>query len=167
VKGGFIFILEINADLLPRLLTRSPQNRITLASLTQHPYFSSLAISTLNFLDPSNFASKPREEKATFLKGLLRVLGGFSERLRKRKVLPALLDEVGASVTSGGWQVLNQIPLNTITHSPQMKDPYLIPFILPLVFEISKSLQKEEFGPVLTKMQPLFGMKDPPQIMMS
>ncbi len=48
-----------------------------------------------------------------------------------------------------------------------MKDPYLIPFILPLVFEISKSLQKEDFTPVLVKLQPLFGMKDPPQIMMS
>jgi SCY1-like protein 2 len=48
-----------------------------------------------------------------------------------------------------------------------MKDSYLIPFILPLVFEITKSLQKEEFGPVLNKLQPLFAMKDPPQIMMS
>jgi SCY1-like protein 2 len=73
-----------------------------LASLPQHPYFSSLAISTLNFLDPSNFASKPREEKASFLKGLLRVLPGFSERLRKRKVLPALLDEVRGSVIGVG-----------------------------------------------------------------
>jgi len=82
-------------DLLPRLLTRHPSNRLSLASLPSHSFFSSLAISTLNFLDATTFASKPREEKATFLRGLVRVLPTFSERLRKGKVLPSLLEEVG------------------------------------------------------------------------
>ncbi|WVF70713.1 hypothetical protein IAT40_005506 [Kwoniella sp. CBS 6097] len=128
-------------DLLPRLLTRHPSNRISLASLPSHPFFSSLAISTLNFLDPTTFASKPREEKATFLRGLVRVLPTFSERLRKGKVLPSLLEE--------------------------MKDPYLLPFILPNVFEISKGLNKDEFATVLPKLQPLFVLKDPPQNMLT
>jgi len=48
-----------------------------------------------------------------------------------------------------------------------MKDPYLLPFILPNVFEISKSLSKEEFTTVLPKLQPLFALKDPPQNMLS
>ena len=48
-----------------------------------------------------------------------------------------------------------------------MKDTYLLPFILPNVFEISKTLSKEEFTPVLTKLQPLFGLRDPPQNMLS
>ncbi|WWD18087.1 hypothetical protein CI109_102535 [Kwoniella shandongensis] len=128
-------------DLLPRLLTRSPSNRISLASLPSHSFFSSLAISTLNFLDPTTFASKPREEKATFLRGLVRVLPSFSERLRKGKVLPSLLEE--------------------------MKDPYLLPFILPNVFEISKGLSKNEFAGVLPSLQPLFALKDPPQNMLT
>ncbi|OCF45272.1 SCY1 protein kinase [Kwoniella heveanensis CBS 569] len=128
-------------DLLPRLLTRHPANRISLASLPSHPFFSSLAISTLNFLDPTTFASKPREEKATFLRGLVRVLPTFSERLRKGKVLPSLLEE--------------------------MKDPYLLPFILPNVFEISKGLNKDEFATVLPRLQPLFVLKDPPQNMLT
>ncbi|KAJ9106817.1 hypothetical protein QFC19_002944 [Naganishia cerealis] len=81
-------------DILSKLITRTPQTRLSLAGLPAHPYFSSLAISTLNFLDAANFASKSREEKATFLKGLLRVLPGFSEKLRRRKLLPGLLDEV-------------------------------------------------------------------------
>lgn len=85
---------SLMADLLPRLLTRHPSNRLSLASLPSHSFFSSLAISTLNFLDPTTFASKPREEKATFLRGLVRVLPTFSERLRKGKVLPSLLEEV-------------------------------------------------------------------------
>lgn len=49
----------------------------------------------------------------------------------------------------------------------QMKDPYLLPFILPNVFEISKGLSKEEFAIVLPKLQPLFVLKDPPQNMLS
>ncbi len=48
-----------------------------------------------------------------------------------------------------------------------MKDTYLIPFILPLVFSIATSLPKDGFQPVLIKLQPLFEIKDPPQIMMS
>jgi SCY1-like protein 2 len=86
--------LCLDIDLLPRLLTRHPTGRLSLASLPSHPFFSSLAISTLNFLDTTTFASKPREEKATFLRGLVRVLPTFSERLRKGKVLPSLLEEV-------------------------------------------------------------------------
>ena len=87
-------VVRWNPDLLPKLITRHPQPRLSLPTLQSHSYFSSLAISTLNFLDPSNFASKPREEKASFLKGLLRVLPGFSDRLKRRKILPSLLDEV-------------------------------------------------------------------------
>lgn len=122
-------------------MTRRPNRRISLSSLTTHPFFSSLAISTLNFLDPTAFASKPREEKATFLRGLVRVLPTFSDRLKKGKILLSLLEE--------------------------MKDPYLLPFLLPNVFEISKTLNKDEFAQVLPKLQPLFAMKDPPQNMLS
>jgi hypothetical protein len=48
-----------------------------------------------------------------------------------------------------------------------MKDPYLLPFILPNVFEISKTLSKDEFTVVLPRLQPLFALKDPPQNMLS
>ncbi|KAJ9096785.1 hypothetical protein QFC21_005056 [Naganishia friedmannii] len=125
-------------DILSKLITRTPQTRLSLPSLPSHPYFSSLAISTLNFLDPTSFSSKSREEKATFLKGLLRVLPGFSDKLRRRKVLPGLLDE--------------------------MKDTYLLPFLLPNVFLICKSIPTEEFTrQVLPNLKPLFGLKDSPQ----
>lgn len=48
-----------------------------------------------------------------------------------------------------------------------MKDPYLLPFLLPNVFEISKTLSPEAFTPVLPKLQPLFALRDPPQNMLS
>jgi SCY1-like protein 2 len=53
-----------------------------------------VAVSTLNFLDPSTFAPKPREEKIAFMKGLQTVLPRFSEGMRRRKVLPSILAEV-------------------------------------------------------------------------
>ena len=42
------------------------------------------------------FGSKPRE-KIAFMKGRASGLGGLSEGLQARKILPGLLDEVGRS----------------------------------------------------------------------
>lgn len=90
VSSGHAFALE----LLSSLITRHALHRPTPAALPSHPFFSSLSISTLNFLDRSTFASKTREEKITFMKGLTGVLDKFSEGLKTRKILPSLLEEV-------------------------------------------------------------------------
>lgn len=45
----------------------------------------------------------------------------------------------------------------------QMKDHYLVPFLLPNVLEICKTISTEEFAPVLARLKPLFAMKDSPQ----
>ena len=82
--------------MLNALITRQPTNRLTSSSLPSHSFFSSLPISTLNFLDRSNFAAKSREEKISFMKGLTNVLERFTEGLRVRKILPSLLEEVSA-----------------------------------------------------------------------
>jgi serine/threonine protein kinase len=84
--------------LLRSLITRHPNNRPTPTTLPSHPFFSSLPISTLNFLDRSNFTAKTREEKISFMKGLANVLDNFSEGLRTRKILPSLLEEVSATI---------------------------------------------------------------------
>lgn len=83
-----------HAALLAQLITRTPASRLTSLSLPSHPFFSNLATSTLLFLDPSNFASKSKEERASFLRGLVGVLPKFSERLQIRKILPSLVEEV-------------------------------------------------------------------------
>ncbi|KAF8197428.1 other/SCY1 protein kinase [Pholiota molesta] len=80
--------------LLRSLITRHYGSRPTPESLPSHAFFSSLPISTLNFLDRSNFTAKTREEKISFMKGLSSVLDRFSEGLRTRKILPSLLEEV-------------------------------------------------------------------------
>ncbi|KAI0256494.1 kinase-like domain-containing protein [Lactifluus subvellereus] len=138
-------IARLDRDLqamLASLITRHAQNRPTPSSLPSHPFFSSLPISTLNFLDRSNFAAKSREEKISFMKGLTSVLDRFSEGLRVRKVLPTLLEE--------------------------MKDPHLLPYILPNVFAISTIVSPQQFASlVLPSLKPLFTIKEPPQNMLT
>ena len=86
---------ELSSTALLRLLiTRHASERPTPSSLPTLPFFNSLPISTLNFLDRTNFTTKTREEKISFMKGLTSVLDRFSEGLRTRKILPSLLEEV-------------------------------------------------------------------------
>ncbi|KAJ7184210.1 kinase-like domain-containing protein [Mycena filopes] len=128
--------------LLRSLITRQPSSRPTPTTLPSHPFFSSLPISTLNFLDRSNFTAKTREEKISFMKGLTSVLDKFSEGLRTRKILPSLLEE--------------------------MKDTHLLPYILPNVFSIANVLSAAQFaGLVLPSLKPLFVVKEPPQNMLT
>ncbi|KAF7359384.1 Kinase-like protein [Mycena sanguinolenta] len=128
--------------LLRSLITRHAANRPTPTTLPTHGFFSSLPISTLNFLDRSNFTAKTREEKISFMKGLVNVLDKFSEGLRSRKILPSLLEE--------------------------MKDTHLLPYILPNVFAISTVLSSAQFASmVLPSLKPLFVVKEPPQNMLT
>ncbi|KAH9997522.1 kinase-like protein [Russula vinacea] len=138
-------IARLDRDLqamLASLITRHPQSRPTPSSLPSHAFFSSLPISTLNFLDRSNFAAKSREEKISFMKGLTSVLDRFTEGLRVRKILPSLLEE--------------------------MKDPHLLPYILPNVFSIAVIVSPQQFASlVLPSLKPLFTIKEPPQNMLT
>ncbi|KAI0295520.1 kinase-like domain-containing protein [Russula brevipes] len=138
-------IARLDRDLqamLASLITRHPQSRPTPSSLPSHPFFSSLPISTLNFLDRSNFAAKSREEKISFMKGLTRVLDRFSEGLRVRKVLPSLVEE--------------------------MKDVQLLPYILPNVFAIATIVTPQQFATlILPSLKPLFTIREPPQNMLT
>ncbi|KAI0933145.1 hypothetical protein AcV5_005979 [Taiwanofungus camphoratus] len=136
---------RLDSDLrvvLNAMITRHPHNRPSPNILPSDPFFSSLPISTLNFLDRSNFAAKSREEKISFMKGLANVLGKFSEGLRIRKILPSLVEE--------------------------MKDTQLLPYILPNIFAISQILSSSQFATlVLPSLKPLFAIKEPPQNMLT
>jgi SCY1-like protein 2 len=49
-----------------------------------------------------------------------------------------------------------------------MKDPHLLPSILPNVFAISTTLSPSQFASqVLPSLKPLFAVKEPPQNMMT
>ncbi|EJD53253.1 kinase-like protein [Auricularia subglabra TFB-10046 SS5] len=129
-------------SLVSALVTPNVPSRPSPSSLPSYSAFSSLPISTLNFLDRGNFASKTREEKIIFMKGLTGVLDRFSEGLKTRKILPSLLEE--------------------------MKDTHLLPSILPNVFAISTHLSPTQFAStVLPSLKPLFAVKEPPQNMLT
>lgn len=153
-------ILTPFAAMLLSLITRNTQNRLTPTTLPTHSFFSSLPISTLNFLDRSNFAAKSREEKISFMKGLTSVLGSFSEGLRVRKILPSLLEEVRF--------VYPERLKHVIDFFQKMKDTQLLPNILPNVFAIAHVISPTQFAAlVLPSLKPLFALKDPPQNMMT
>lgn len=125
-------------ELLSALLTRFPGSRYTAVSFQKAGYFNNILVSTLKFLERESFSGRTKEERVQFLKGLLGVLSQFSDRLLRRKVLPALLE--------------------------LMSDRSLLPFILPNVFHIAKTLSSIEFSSsVLPRLQPLFTVQDPPQ----
>ncbi len=144
--------------LLRSLITRHSNNRPTPTTLPSHPFFSSLPISTLNFLDRSNFTAKTREEKIGFMKGLTGVLDKFSEGLRTRKILPSLLEEARSL----------SVDISLLLILLQMKDIHLLPYILPNVFVIATALSAPQFASlVLPSLKPLFAVKEPPQNMLT
>ncbi|CAO1632953.1 unnamed protein product [Sympodiomycopsis kandeliae] len=125
-------------NVLTSLLTRYPGGRLTAQTFQRDAYFNNILVSTLKFLERESFSGRSKDERVQFLKGLLGVLPQFSDRLLRRKVLPALLE--------------------------LMTDRALLPFILPNVFHIAKNLSSIEFtSSVLPRLQPLFSIQDPPQ----
>ncbi|KAI8644817.1 kinase-like domain-containing protein [Parasitella parasitica] len=125
-------------DVIRSLLTRHPTQRMDPVSFQNSKYFDNLLVSTMKFLE--SFPEKTREEKGQFMKGLARVLGQFPERVLKRKILPALLEE--------------------------LKDNQLLPYTIPNIFVVTQKLSQEEFCDlVLPSLKPIFNVRDPPQNM--
>jgi SCY1-like protein 2 len=103
---------ELAQHVLPKLITRRPANRLTAKEFQQSEYFDNILVSTIRFLD--SFPAKTPGEKASFLRGLPKVLPSFPKSVMEKKLLPALLEE--------------------------MKDKDLISMILQNVFKIADLL---------------------------
>lgn len=80
-------------SVLSSLITRYPSNRLSATNFLAHSYFSNLLVSTLRYLERDSFASQNSESQTNFLKGLIKVLPNFSDKVNRRKVLPSLLEE--------------------------------------------------------------------------
>ncbi|KAF7560578.1 hypothetical protein G7046_g3570 [Stylonectria norvegica] len=83
---------DLSHQVLPRLITRRPAQRMTAREFQQSEYFDNILVSTIRFLDA--FPAKTAKEKSQFLRGLVKVLPSFPKSVMERKVLPALLDEL-------------------------------------------------------------------------
>ncbi|KAK3900656.1 hypothetical protein C8A05DRAFT_35701 [Staphylotrichum tortipilum] len=83
---------ELTNQVLPRLITRRPAQRMTATEFQQSEFFNNILVSTIRFLD--TFPAKTPNEKSQFLRGLIKVLPSFPKSVMERKLLPALLEEL-------------------------------------------------------------------------
>ncbi|TGO89746.1 hypothetical protein BPOR_0095g00070 [Botrytis porri] len=83
---------DMTGEVLPRLITRRPAQRMTAKEFQDSAYFNNILISTIRFLD--SLPAKTPNEKAQFMRGLSRVLPSFPKSVMEKKVLPALLEEM-------------------------------------------------------------------------
>ncbi|KAF9436206.1 hypothetical protein BGZ76_004559 [Entomortierella beljakovae] len=124
------------ADAMTRLITREPSMRMNALEFQSSKFFDNILVSTMKYME--SFAEKTRDDKSQFMKGLLRVLSQFPERVLFRKILPCLLDE--------------------------LKDHALLPYTLPNVFYIVDKMTPKEFEEkVLPALKPIFLVREPMQ----
>ncbi|KAI0155266.1 ARM repeat-containing protein [Xylariaceae sp. FL1272] len=122
---------DLSNNVLPRLITRRPAQRMTAKEFQESEYFDNIFVSTIRFLDA--FPAKTPGEKASFMRGLNKVLKEFPKSVMEKKVLPALLEE--------------------------LKDKDLLPLILKNVFKILEllSTSRRAFGDkVRPKLKEIF-----------
>ncbi|KAF9164746.1 hypothetical protein DFQ26_001092 [Actinomortierella ambigua] len=123
-------------EAMQRLITRDPMMRMNAVEFQSSKFFDNILVSTMRYME--TFAEKTRDDKSQFMKGLLRVLSQFPERVLYKKILPALLDE--------------------------MKDHALLPFTMPNVFYIAEKMTPREFeDKVLPALKPIFLVREPVQ----
>jgi SCY1-like protein 2 len=106
------------------------------AAAFQHsPLFDNILMNSIKFLD--SFPEKSKNEKQSFLRGFVSILPQFSDRIRQRKILPALLGHV--------------------------QDTDLLPLLLPNIFAITKSMSQLSFSErVLPTVKNIIQTKDIP-----
>ncbi|KAG0249457.1 hypothetical protein BG011_009277 [Mortierella polycephala] len=79
------------ADSMTRLITREPSMRMNAVEFQSSKFFDNILVSTMRYME--NFAEKTRDDKGQFMKGLLRVLPQFPERVLYRKMTPKEFEE--------------------------------------------------------------------------
>lgn len=83
---------DVQSQVLPRLITRRPAQRMNAREFQQSQYFDNVLVSTIRFLE--SLPAKNPNEKSQFLRGLQRVLADFPISVLERKLLGSLLDEM-------------------------------------------------------------------------
>ncbi|CAG8719114.1 6005_t:CDS:10, partial [Acaulospora morrowiae] len=125
-------------EVMFHLITRYPSQRMTASEFQTSKYFDNILVSTVKFFE--SFPEKSKDDKANFMKGLIRILPQFPERVLLRKILPCLLQEI--------------------------KDHGLLPFTLPNIFFIAQKLPPLDFSEkVLIPLKPVFTVPEPMQNM--
>ncbi|EME87168.1 uncharacterized protein MYCFIDRAFT_114886, partial [Pseudocercospora fijiensis CIRAD86] len=82
---------KLASELLPRLITRRPAQRLSAKEFQEASYFDNILVSTIRFLEA--LPAKTPNEKMQFLRGLPKIMPQFPKSVLEKKVLPALLEE--------------------------------------------------------------------------
>ena len=82
---------KLASELLPKLITRRASQRLSAKEFQDASYFDNILVSTIRFLDA--LPAKSANEKAQFMRGLMRIMSQFPKSVLEKKLLPALLDE--------------------------------------------------------------------------
>ncbi|KAK9451904.1 uncharacterized protein V1518DRAFT_409866 [Limtongia smithiae] len=120
-------------DVLPRLLTRRPTDRLSSRDFQDSKYFDNILVNTIRFLDA--FPAKTSQERQAFMRGLSKVLPQFPNSVLQKKILPTLIDELD-------------------------KDEGMVGPILANVLEIGRAMTPDSFR--IRILPGLRGMKDTP-----
>ncbi|KAF1814271.1 kinase-like protein [Eremomyces bilateralis CBS 781.70] len=123
-------------NLLSRLITRRPAQRLSAREFQQASYFDNILISTIRFLE--SLPAKTPSEKSQFMRGLPRILNQFPKTVLEKKVLPALLDETKdrellAMVLQNGFKIITTLPPTHARRAftdkviPKLKDVFTTP----------------------------------------
>ncbi|CAI2163071.1 11321_t:CDS:10 [Funneliformis geosporum] len=127
-------------EVMFNLITRYPSQRMTAIEFQTSKYFDNVLVSTVKFFE--SFPEKTADDKANFMKGLIRILPQFPERVLVRKILPSLLQE--------------------------LKDYSLLAYTLPNIFFIAQKLPPNDFcDKVLIPLKPIFSISEPMQNMIT
>ena len=82
---------DLKSNVLPRLITRRPAQRMNAREFQQSSFFDNILVSSIRFLDA--LPAKTPNEKSQFMRGLPKILEQFPKSVLDKKVLPALLQE--------------------------------------------------------------------------
>ncbi|KAI5370938.1 Putative protein kinase domain, armadillo-like helical [Septoria linicola] len=82
----------LKTELLPRLITRRPAQRLTAREFQEASYFRNVLVDTIRFLD--DLPAKSSAEKSAFMRGLPKIMPQFPKGVLEKKLLPALLEEM-------------------------------------------------------------------------
>ncbi|KAI9151815.1 Protein kinase-like protein SCY1 [Paramyrothecium foliicola] len=124
---------ELSHDVLPRLITRRPAQRMSAREFQESGFFDNILVSTIRFLD--SFPAKTPNEKSQFLRGLSKVLPSFPKSVMEKKVLPALLEELKdrdllSLILQNVFKILDLLPSARRAFServrPALKDIFVV-----------------------------------------
>lgn len=99
------------------MVTVNPKSRIDAKQFIGSEYFNDISIQSIVFL--STLLEIDNSKKAAFFKGFFTVVGNFTPRIIESKILPPILQE--------------------------LKNEIQIPFLLPIIMELSKPLIPRKF----------------------